>query len=45
VIIDDTANPLLQRGTTEVYEEPYGLFGEAEIGEQLFRMRSMQLIH
>ncbi len=42
--IDEAAKALFQRCASEVDEESYRLIGQPQVGEQLFRMRSMQSV-
>jgi hypothetical protein len=37
-------NPSFSVAPPKLMSSPYGLLGEAQIGEQLLRMRSMQLV-
>ena len=43
--IHQSAEALHEGGTAEVDEQPYGLVGQSEVGEQLLRVRGMQAIN
>jgi hypothetical protein len=45
VIVDDPSHSLLQRRATEVVEQPYGLLGKAQVGEQLLAVCRRQMLH
>ena len=44
MVIDEPPDTFLERGASKIDQEPYGLSHQAQISQQLFRVRAMELL-
>ena len=43
--VDHSFHPLFERLAAEVYEQPYGLIEQAQVGQELLAMNRKQMLH